>query len=87
VRCRGRFLWHSWASMKSFVPKDSRKPRSGKGAGESGSGGRNAERRPHHQAKGARELDRADHPKLMGCSARNRLTFDRTNSVTVWFRS
>jgi hypothetical protein len=51
VRCRGRFLWHSWASMKSFVPKDSRKPRSGKGGGESGSGGRNAERNFHGEKR------------------------------------
>jgi transposase len=44
-------LIEAWASMKSFVPKDSRKPRSGKGGGESGSGGRNAERNFHGEKR------------------------------------
>jgi transposase len=44
-------LIEAWASMKSFVPKDGRKPRSGKGGGEGGSGGRNAERDFHGEKR------------------------------------
>ena len=42
-------LIEAWASMKSLVPKDGRKPPSGKGGG--GSGGRNAERDFHGEKR------------------------------------
>src|ERR1700751_766558 len=42
-------LIEAWASMKSFVPKEGRKPPSGKGS--DGSGGRNAERDFHGEKR------------------------------------